>query len=496
MSDASHDDPRFHTRYAALIVGLIVVATWLRQATASFWLDELGTAWVTKDGLGQVLDRAFEYHGQSPLYYALVWFTTRLTGRSEFAMRLPSLIAAILGAWLLWRIVRRLVSREAALLSIVGYVAVAAVATAAVDARPYAVTMVLLLAAVDAFTRWIQTGKILHAATFVLFAIATVWSHYLFAPAVLALVAYGWVCRRDGAVSLGRQAVAWGVVVLGTVPLASQLVSLYSRRASLSVPYDGTVQDLLLFMTPPVLAGGIAIGALFARAVTPLTLGPRTSVRGALLLFATWLVVPPLTLVGVSLLTDVNLYSPRYFASIAPAVAALFGWAVSLIEPAKARRVIIVTTAALAILAGSNVLRYGEDWRGASAAEQAVADGDTLVFLHPAFVESAQLDWLEDPARADYLLSPADYYRFDGRLIPMPYMLDDPGAEAYVERLTASLVEGTDRFLLLTRYPFVPYREWWDGRLGPEGWRSETLGSYGSLELIEFTKDGAEPPPS
>ncbi len=109
-------------------------------------------------------------------------------------------------------------------------------------------------------------------------------------------------------------------------------------------------------------------------------------------------------------------------------------------------------------------MKNGEDWRGTAAFERAHADPDTVVLLHPALVESAQLDWFSDPEKRSYLLSVESYYPMDGRVLPMPYVLDSE-ARAYLEGLVTDELAGEDRFLLVTRYPLVPFREWLDGRL-------------------------------
>jgi hypothetical protein len=45
-----------------------------------------------------------------------------------------------------------------------------------------------------------------------------------------------------------------------------------------------------------------------------------------------------------------------------------------------------------------------------------------------------------------------------------------------------------DRFLLVTRYPQVPFRDWLDGRLTPEGYGSRVIGTFGVIQVIEFSR--------
>ena len=47
---------------------------------------------------------------------------------------------------------------------------------------------------------------------------------------------------------------------------------------------------------------------------------------------------------------------------------------------------------------------------------------------------------------------------------------------------------GVDRFLLVTRYPQVPFRDRLDGRLRPEGYSSKMIGTFGVIQVIEFSR--------
>ena len=135
-------------------------------------------------------------------------------------------------------------------------------------------------------------------------------------------------------------------------------------------------------------------------------------------------------------------------------------------------------------------MKNGEDWRGAVAFAGAITDTDTLVLVHPAFVESAQPDWLDDPERRSYLLSPLSYYPLDAETVLLPFVLD-PAAETYLAGVVDAELGDRDRFLIVTNYADVPFTAWLDGRLGPQGWTSRVVGGFGEIQVIEFTRSGA-----
>ena len=82
-----------HVRWLLMVTAVVIGALWLVPLFSSLWLDELGTYWVVKDGLGDAVHRALTFHGQSPLYYSIVWAARSVGGNSEAVLRLPSLIA-------------------------------------------------------------------------------------------------------------------------------------------------------------------------------------------------------------------------------------------------------------------------------------------------------------------------------------------------------------------------------------------------------------------
>ena len=98
------------------------IGLWLVPSFSSYWLDETVTVWVIQDDLGTTIDRALGYQ-QSPFYFVIAWFVRQVLGTSEFALRVPSLVAAILATWFLYRLALRLHDGEAARLVAFAFVA-------------------------------------------------------------------------------------------------------------------------------------------------------------------------------------------------------------------------------------------------------------------------------------------------------------------------------------------------------------------------------------
>ena len=91
-----------------------VVRLWILPLASSLSLDELGTAWASGGGFGEILARA-RLFPQSVPYVAIVWLARAVGGSSELALRLPSLAAAGLAVYWLYRLGRDLFDRETGL---------------------------------------------------------------------------------------------------------------------------------------------------------------------------------------------------------------------------------------------------------------------------------------------------------------------------------------------------------------------------------------------
>ncbi|MCX6626780.1 MAG: glycosyltransferase family 39 protein, partial [Candidatus Solibacter sp.] len=115
--DDTLDERRTRVFLAALLA-IAVIVLWVVPVRSSFWLDETGTFWIIKDGLANLVARSAYWSGQSPLYYLTAWAALIAGGRAEWVMRLPSLAALMVAAWLFYRLAQRLFDTATARLAV------------------------------------------------------------------------------------------------------------------------------------------------------------------------------------------------------------------------------------------------------------------------------------------------------------------------------------------------------------------------------------------
>ena len=111
------------------------------------------------------------------MYYLTAWLALVAGGRNEWVLRLPSLIALMVGAWLLYRLAERLLDQASARLAVLAFACSGAVAFAASDARPYALGLCLLNASAWLLVRWLDTGGARYAAAAMVLSVLTIYAH-------------------------------------------------------------------------------------------------------------------------------------------------------------------------------------------------------------------------------------------------------------------------------------------------------------------------------
>jgi mannosyltransferase len=478
-----------HGVAAAAIAVAAAAVLWVPPLRSSLWLDETGTVWLTGGSLGDSLGHAFRFQGGSPLYYVIEWTTRAVMGRSELALRIPSLAAMAGAAWLLFRLGNRLFDAGTGALASVLFVALPVIGFAAGDARPYALAMLALIGSGLALVRWLDSGSTRDAIVYAVAASATVYLHYLFALPLLAHVIYVILRLEHGAPVTKRMIVgtyAFAAALL--VPALPTLLRVMSQRSVLSNPYPQSAGSIVAALVPGPLAVISVGGCLVGLAIWRGTLRGWNAENGALPWLIGWFAVTFLVLVILSEATSTDVMVPRYFLSVVPAMALLAAAIIRRVGNAWSQVVIVAAVAIGSVFSYSKGTHTSEDWREAAAIERGLAEPGEPVLFSAGFIEAQQVSWLEDAEKASYLNAPAAMYDFDGELIPLPFALNRGGA-GYLETELRGGLASADHFVLVTRGRDV-FRDWLDERLAGEGFTSTLEASLaGEILIYEFERD-------
>jgi hypothetical protein len=468
----------------------VVTRLWIAPLSSSLWLDELGTWWVTHGRFTDILPRA-RLFPQSLPYAAIVWLTRAVAGAGEAALRMPSIVAGLLAAWIVYALGRELFDRETGLLAAGIFVAFPPIVAEARDARPYALAVLAVLVATWLLVRWARTGRTGDAAAYAVAAAATVYLHYLFAPVLLAHAAWLWLPGRRGMRVRTAQVVGVVAAVAILTAPAAALVLEISRTAPLhSFREAPEVGDVAAALLPHRVLWPLAACALVVLAATRfrfrLRSGPGSGDSLRLLLL--WLLVPVALLAAAAWATGAGVFDARYVIGIVPAQALLLAFGIRGIATAAGRRAVLALYLAAVLLGrGLGAGPEREDWRDAAAAVRAANHGRP-VLLGGTFVESRSVALVRDPDHDAYLRAPLDYYDAGGTVavLPLREEPESPGGEAerYAEGMLAgaALAEG---FALIERSSRFPsWSAWLDARARRRGlamrrvWDGERLRAW------------------
>ncbi|MBV9310527.1 MAG: glycosyltransferase family 39 protein [Solirubrobacterales bacterium] len=334
----------------ALLVlgGLILGGLILRLiVTRGVWLDEaisIHQAHLSLHGMFRNL-----YYGDRvpPLYDLVLWVTVRIFGNSEFAVRLPSLIAGTLVIPVLYELGRELYDRRTGLIA-AGFAALSPLLVwYAQEVRMYSFVVLFGLLALLTQLRVIRNGTTGNWAAYILSTAALLWSNYfgLLVIAVQQLIFIGVLLqmRRNSEpvrpLLLGVLYSA-AILLMQLVPLIVFAHNQYHYTHAAAGSPSGTYDPLSFYTLLANVAWGlwgyqpdtitILLAALwpFVILISLLLLG-RGGSRQTLIL-AVAAAVPVVLLLIVSLF-DRSLWEVRYFLLAVPLLLLLIarlitGW--------------------------------------------------------------------------------------------------------------------------------------------------------------------------
>ena len=208
---------RARSRTFWIVAGLTVLAGVLRFATLgvqSYHHDEIVTASrILRDGFWHAMDAVGFSESAPPLYYAVAWAWTQLTGTGEFGLRTVSAVAGVATVPVAYLLGAELSSRRA------GIVAAALVAVNPMllwysqEARAYALFVLLTALSLLYFVRALDRGRRRDSLAWGIASALALGTHY-FAAFPIAAEAL-WLLRRRGRETGGAFPGIWIVAVAG-----------------------------------------------------------------------------------------------------------------------------------------------------------------------------------------------------------------------------------------------------------------------------------------
>jgi hypothetical protein len=485
VAERNHGAARSERFWIVVAGAIVVTQLWFGMISTSFWLDETGTWWIVKDGAAEAVRRSLSWSGQSPLFYLIAWFSSRLFGLNEISLRLPSVLAMSGAIYFLYRIAVRLF--DAASAAMVAFVFLCGASFFAIDARPYALAMLFLTVSTWALLRWLDTNRPVDAILYVITAALVVYAHCIMSLGLGAGVIYAAVTLRNRPRRLAWLGLLQLAIALLCLPLVPQLMTFYTTRSAHTITGPPAMNDLLAGLIPCSVAGALILLVWIYTASRGESGIVGKCPPTTALLIGTWSLLAPLFLFLLAVSTDLRLYVGRYYSSALPGQALLAGVLLSSIQRSAVRKALIVAVAAWSILAyGRLTVRShdNDDWRDAMAFVNKEA-GSTPVLLVSPFAEAADFKSLADPRLREILFAPVLFYGQPVRSVRLPHAF--AGAETTELEKLAERLKGEHRFYLVNDTPDPSYETWLLGRLGSLCRAQSTGQRFGYVWVDRFT---------
>ncbi len=488
--------PSTAPRLIVVLVAALAIGSILRIGTAAscgLWLDEFQTWWLCSgEGISSVLERCRAQMTQFPLYYLLARFSVGLFGKSEWALRLPSLLCGIGSIGAIFFLGRRLLGARAGAAAAICLAVAAPQVEFSVWARPYSMMVLLGLLSTICFLRWIDRGDRLSLFLYVVASALMGWTHLLTLPLLLVHLVHLLVVEQRRA-SLLHFVCALAAVGVLLIPLAREILVLYEQNNAFSFkPHDRFAvvvsivetyldSDLLLTIVPLLFLSTL-FGLFGKRSTEHEKKESNRSARSAIFLIAIWIVL----FIGLPLLvfelTGASVFSStRYFALLSIPFGLVAGWIVALASGRRSRAwlgplvygLLLVILARIPVTAGDSPFQWPlardwsagfeqgigarlfrpepiEDWRSAILDLNRHGQDNESIFVFTGYVESNQPEFAGDPLLKDYLAGPlTDFYlekKLDIHILPA-----DPFNKAHQQIWRKTLAAQKEPFWMLGR---------------------------------------------
>ncbi len=400
------------------MVGLCVVATGVRVATSrGLWVDEAISVTQAQMPFGKMLQDMETTDVHPPLHHAILWVTVRVFGTSEFAVRLPSLIAGVALVPAMYWVGKVVFNRRTGWIAAV----LATIAPFCVwysqEARMYSQFMLFAALAIGAQVLAVRRGRWYDWALYAVSTALLFWTQYFgIMPIVVQQVGFGWAIwqARHRRHEWRRIAKGWaltlvaiGVMVAPVIPILQTQYAAYANRGIGLIPSQAGAGSSAIGGTISIYSvGANLIWAFFGyhadgamvqiAALWPLLmllgfvmLGRGRS--GPSLLLLGLVVVPMAALFAIGSRRS-DLFELRYFCGSVPAMLLL---AARVLTATTVRKVAVVVTAGVLTavmvvglvdqqLNGANPRLY--DFKGAFAHIEADAKEGDIVLYEPDYL--------------------------------------------------------------------------------------------------------------
>ena len=461
----SFGDRALYAIYALALA--VAISMWFIAIPAGLRLDETGSYWQIYRGFSEILSR----QGLSfPAYSYILWFSTKIIGTSEIALRIPSTLAMLAAVYVLYLIARQLFERDIALITAIVFCLHPIVLYESIDARPYAFAALATNIAIYILLRLRRNNSDWLAALFGLSAACIVWFQFLFVDILPALVLCFFAVKTCERKILWRQfGVALAAFTLAYLPVIPTMLFVF--RTSKTHVYDPppSLSDLAWTLAPAlhlIVFCSVGFGAFLIFAARRRRYSFSRFDRRRFVFCASLALIPILILYCVSVGTSAHAFATCHRMDAIPGIALCWAFVLSRFSSRNFRLLFSVTLVTAAIAAAfmpSNLLltkKHGYSWKNALVYTENNASADNApVIICSDFPEADYAPMPMDSAKVSRLFSQLSYYKLTVPVVPLPRALNDEAMRVGSAFLKVA-AQKHERFLALASEPSYKTLEW------------------------------------
>lgn len=417
-------------RDATLMLVLItatLVPFLFKFLSSSLWIDEFTSYWVIESSFSEVFRRSFEYQGQSPFYYLLLWLFSKLFGTSEIALRLLSIVSFSLTLIVFYKVSIKLFNKKIAYCAVC-FLSVIDSSLILFSARPYGLGLLFFLLSILYLLKLQESKYPKFSFIYTLTLTLTVYCHYLLFPMITVHCLYI-LLKNDFRLNLKSKIFIYQIATFGMLllPVIPHIISLRKNSSLYSFEQLPTLLSIIENTTYLPLAILFVFLTLFYLIAPHKIINIKTYEHNSNLIFLCgWVILPPLCLFLLSTYLDSPIFIQRYLIWQLPGLALLISILINLIQQPIYKGVLFLCMFALTYRIFQLSPIPIEDWKlGIKKFSEISTDStkNTKKFLYSGLIESKNDKWLNDPEKQNYLKTSLRYYGFQTPVTLLPSTL-------------------------------------------------------------------------
>lgn len=417
----------------------------------SLWIDEAISYWLSIGSFKETFVKVYNLHSFSPLFFLFENLALKIND-SEIASRLPSLffgLASLFGMFLLAKLI---FDKHTALLSTLILFSSSNFLASAVNARPYALSILSVILSMYFLLLWIKSNKSIWLILHTIFSISMILSHYLFSLMLPIFLFTFFILRKKNnsklkfliALSINIAPLALGFLQIKNLNqsanMSFQTVSFFEVLSSIINPALFVLALSCLLISLPKIRGDLAKFKIDKSA--------------KLIICITWFLFPPILLWLLGFVANSPLYQSRYVVYCMPAYALLCAYLIQNCFQEKIKLIAIFLFQIFCIyIQFYNPKFPNENWRTAVRLikERSDYNKQTPIIVHSTLMESGSNDWLVNKEKAGYLLAPFSIYKISNKKIPFPLFLNLEKHKEYFKKILEPTIKSAENLYLITR---------------------------------------------